>query len=175
MLLGHPSLLSSVSSVPGCNQRRPGKRQWSLWKRACRLIGDKSGKLFSSLGNWLVAGSEIRRDWKFYYDESANQLFYKDSTTTQRLRNESGWRSFNLHDWENSPMSPLAYPVSVSILDQIVQVTKCHRPYTAPIVPESFDFQEYASSHLLEWETKLFQGLTFITSPEEVHELLLLN
>jgi hypothetical protein len=173
MVKGNPSMLSSVSIFPGCNQARPGKRQWTLWKHACRLIGSKSGKLLVPLGDWTVPRSEMRRDWKFFYDDRADNLYFRTSGTTQKLRREAGWKSFNLHEWELSQLPPSASPVSVSIFDEVIQVTKISRSFSAPTPPpEPFDFNAYYETQLLVWEKKLFHDLKFLKDPEEVHNMI---
>jgi hypothetical protein len=143
LVKGTPSLLSSVSYFPACKQAKPGKHQWSLWKKACRLFGEKGGRLFVPLGNWLVARAKLRRDWKFFYNPRLDKLFYSNPAYTQSLRNTDGWKSFKLHEWETAIVSKHAVPVSVTITDEVVQVTKYHEQYKPPDpAPESFDFDD---------------------------------
>ena len=62
--LDHPS--SSKNKWHNVTQTRPGKAQWILWQKAMRLWSDEHGKLYQSLGKWLIPPSQQRRWWPAY-------------------------------------------------------------------------------------------------------------
>ena len=68
---------SPTTQLKEFRQQCPDATSWRIWRKACKLISTKNGKLHRPLTDWLHHPSSLRQQWSSYIDPSNNSLFIR--------------------------------------------------------------------------------------------------
>ena len=68
---------SPTTQLKEFRQQCPDATSWRIWRKACKLISTKNGKLHRPLTDWLHHPSSLRQQWSSYIDPSDNSLFIR--------------------------------------------------------------------------------------------------
>ena len=169
---GEASAINTNSQWHHVHQKRPNKRAWCQWRRACRQLS-KSLALKVRLGAWTVPADRIRRRWHHWQDRTSDILchFQEDGTFNAHVR--------LTHDYDDVPaaqgveLPAQAVPVDVSATDQTWRVhlhySQWHQPLPNPV--PSNDLIPCLQS-LDPWERLLFHGLTLKVTQAQLFQIL---
>jgi hypothetical protein len=166
-LEGRPSLYSSITHGNHIHQDRPSEKDWKLWQKANLIWSDENGKLFESLGPWILQPKEQRQQHRAYFQmrgvlwtEVALWVKLGDAYTRCKMSQDQ-WHykeTDEYREWKNLPDA--LYPVEAwPRLNGEWRLTYCGSKTVPPSLHHTAATFIETINRLPEWEHEILQHL----------------